>query len=110
MGQSVSAEVAAKVSANRVAGRLCKGPTRSSLGCPAPATRVIVVTEKGSKRELTMCTRHAKGFPVGFGGENFRVTEVRKLEVKPLAQLAAEETKRLAPAMARVRRHVRRET
>lgn len=82
MGQSVTAEVAEKIEANRLAGRLCKGPTRSTLGCHEPATRVITVTEKGKPRELTMCTRHAKGFPVGFGGENFRVTGVRKLEAK----------------------------
>lgn len=81
MGESITAERAAKIEANRAAGRLCRGAHRSRAGCPTRAT-VGVRSESWTyligegprfERVLPMCRRHAKQSPEGFEGKNFRV-------------------------------------
>lgn len=81
MGYSITAEQAAKLAANRAAGRACKGGHRD---CAVRATRKVTseawtykIGEGASHTStLTLCGRHAKGYVAGFEGVNFRVVSV----------------------------------
>ncbi len=80
MGHSISQETGRKLDENRRAGRLCAGGVRH---CTKPATVKVHQTAYthewgvGKPAEgldpMTMCTRHAREFPPGYQGVNFRV-------------------------------------
>jgi hypothetical protein len=85
MGISISEEKHQKLEANRRAGRLCASGN-SRAGCSVRATKKVVQDSwiyrigegEVSRHEMPMCTRHARQFPVGFEGVNFRVLSIKE--------------------------------
>jgi hypothetical protein len=63
MGFTMSAELHAKLEANRAAGRLCGGATRSRAGCSQPAVvRVITADDLAGKTygPTVLCRKHGQ--------------------------------------------------
>lgn len=81
MGRSIRRETWELLEKRRREGELCQGPGQD---CTSRAT--VVITQESWTYEvgkgqpsistLKMCPRHARSFPVGYQGGNFRVLGV----------------------------------
>jgi hypothetical protein len=95
MGHSISEETHIKLERNRRNGVLCAGGVRH---CTTPAT-VIVETDSYTHEygvgpvqhgEMKFCARHARSYPTGFQGTNFKVAGKRKLEPAPAFEVVGQ--------------------